>query len=122
MSIVFFDSICILCHRSVRVLIYLDKKKILRYSSLEGEKIKSLKINTNIDSIIFYDEGEVYYKSTAILKIFSRLGGFYKLMNIFYILPKFLRDFLYDILTKYRYRIFGKSNTCSISNQESFIA
>jgi len=114
-SIVFFDGVCTLCNHSVKILIALDKKNLLSYSSLQGEKIKTLKIENNLNSIIFYDNGNIYTKSTAILKIFSRLGGLYKLMNIFYLLPQIVRDFLYDILAKYRYRIFGKENTCILA-------
>lgn len=68
--IIFFDTICTLCHRSVKVLIGLDKKQQLHYSSLQGDIIKSIVRDKSIDSIIFYDNGDIYYKSTAILKIF----------------------------------------------------
>jgi len=115
--IIFFDSVCILCHYSVRFLIRLDKKKILRYSTLQGEKIKSLAIETSIDSIVFYDDEKIYYKSTAILKIFYRLGGFWKGTNIFYILPLLIRDFIYDTIAKHRYKVFGKLDACSLPKE-----
>jgi len=95
----------------------LDRKKRLKYTSLQGEYVKTLEIEPDIDSIVFYEDGALYYKSTAILKILESLGGMWILINIFYLIPCILRDFIYDIIAKYRYRIFGKMESCRVPNE-----
>lgn len=113
-NIIIFDGVCGLCNSAIRLLIKLDKKSLFRYTSLQGEYVKSLQIKESIDSLIYYRNGQVLYKSTAILKIMKDLGGVGNLMQIFYIVPPFIRDAIYDIIAKYRYKIFGKLTTCRL--------
>ena len=123
-SIIIFDGICGLCNRSIDILIWLDTKKRFRYTSLQGEFVKTIEIEPDIDSIIFYDDGVIYYKSTAILKILRSLGDIWVFTNVFYIIPRVVRDFIYDIIAKYRYKIFGKMESCrmpKVGEQELFI-
>ena len=111
-QVIIFDGICGLCNKSVDILVRLDKQQIFHYTSLQGEFVKTLDIKPDIDSIIFYEDGILYYKSTAILKIFQALGGVWKLTAIFYLIPKVIKGFLYDLIAKYRYNIFGKKESC----------
>jgi len=117
-KIIIFDGICGLCNKSVDILIKIDTEKIFTYTSLQGEFVKTLDIEANIDSIIFYTDGTVYYKSTAILKIFQALGGIWKITAIFYLIPKMIRDYLYDTIAKYRYKIFGKREHCRLPDAD----
>ena len=116
--VVIFDGFCTLCNKTIKILIKIDKEKILMYTSLQGEYIKKLNIPQNIDSIIFYEEGVLYYKSTAVLKILRSLGGMWVLVNIFYVIPLFIRDFIYAIIAKYRYDIFGKMESCRMPTED----
>lgn len=118
MHIVLFDGVCGLCNQSVAFLIKIDRDKRLKYTPLQGEFAKTLPIKANIDSIVFYDDGVLYYKSTAILKLCATLGGVCKVTSLFYIIPSFLRDGLYDLVAKYRYRLFGKTERCSLPTKE----
>ena len=118
MKIVLFDAECLLCHRSLRVLMYLDKKRILKYTSLQGEFRKTLQIDTHVDSIVFYDEEKIYYKSTAILKILRSFGGLWSIVSIFYLIPQIVRDFVYDVIAKHRYAIFGKMEHCLMPRED----
>ncbi len=74
-QVIVFDGVCGLCNKSVDILIKMDKEKIFKYTSLQGEFVKTLDIEPDIDSIIFYEDDTLYYKSTAILKIFKSLDG-----------------------------------------------
>lgn len=112
--VIVFDGICELCNKSIDILMKVDKQKIFKYTSIQGEFVQTLDIETGIDSIIFYEEGVLYYKSTAILKIFQSLGGLWSMTTIFYLIPKVIRDFVYDIIAKYRYKIFGKMKYCRV--------
>ena len=105
------------CNRSVDILIKLDRHKRFKYTSLQGEFVKTLKTEPDIDSIIFYEDGILYYKSTAILKIFQALGGMWKITAIFYLIPQVIRDFLYDLIAKYRYKNFRKMESCRMPNE-----
>jgi len=116
--IIIFDGVCGFCNKSIDALMRLDEDKLFKYTSLQGEYAKKLAIPKGLDSIIFYDNGTLYYKSTAILKILRSLGGIWILSNIFYIIPKIVRDFIYDIIAKYRYYIFGKMESCRMPTKD----
>ena len=123
-KIIIFDGICGLCNKSVNILIKLDRKKQFLYTSLQDEFIKTLNIEPKIDSIIYYEDGDLFYKSTAILKILRSLGGIWVFANLFYIIPRAIRDFIYDLVAKYRYKIFGKMESCRLpkkGEEELFI-
>ena len=96
----------------------LDKDKVFKYTPLQGEFVKSLDIPDNIDSIIFYQDGNTYYKSNAILKILRSLGGIWVLSNVFYIIPRVIRDYIYDLIAKYRYKMFGIMESCRMPSED----
>ena len=110
--VIIFDGVCGFCNKSIDTLMRIDTQKRLHYSSLQGEFVKRLALKPNIDSIVFYEDGTLYYKSTAILKILRSLGGIWIVTNLFYLIPRVLRDYIYDFIAKYRYKIFGKMESC----------
>ena len=116
--IVIFDGICGFCNKSLDVLMKLDEEKIFKYTSLQGKYVKGLDVEEGLESIIFYEDGILYYKSTAILKILRSLGGIWVFSNMLYIIPRFLRDYIYDIIAKYRYKIFGKMDACRVPKKD----
>ena len=96
-SIVFFDGVCGLCNGFVNFLLKIDKKHALFFAPLQGETAKSLGLkDTTLNTIIFYDKGNSYKRSTAGLMIFKRVSGFWKMVLVFNIVPLFVRDFFYD--------------------------
>ena len=110
--IIIFDGICGFCNKSIDTLIKVDEEKLFQYTSLQGEYIKKLDVPKGLESIVFYEDEKLYYKSTAILKILRSLGGVGVIANILIIIPRFMRDFIYDVIAKYRYDIFGKMESC----------
>ena len=123
-KVILFDGICNLCNSSVNRVIHWDEKNQFLFASLQSEFGKSvindLQIDTQkIDSIILYNPGVSYdVKSTAILKIANDLGGFWKMMNIFFILPTGFRNLVYDYIAKNRYKWYGKKESCMIPTPE----
>ena len=118
--IVFFDGVCNLCQGSVRYLIKHDKKGVLKFASLQGNYGKDFVNETEIQSmqsILFFDGKMLYKKSTAVLKLSRLLGGWYQLLLLGYILPRFFRDWLYNIVAKNRYRWFGKKDQCMLPSK-----
>jgi predicted DCC family thiol-disulfide oxidoreductase YuxK len=63
-------------------------------------------------------EGTVYQRSTAALKVLKDMGGYWKLFYVFIIIPRPLRDMIYDLVAKYRYRIFGKKESCMVPSAD----
>jgi len=122
--IVIYDGVCGFCNKSVDTLMRLDEKNIFQYTSQQGEFVKTLDIASDMDSIVFYKDGVLHYKSAAILGILRSLGGIWVFANVFYLIPELMRDFVYDLIAKYRYNIFGKMEGCKIPSkheQELFI-
>ncbi len=121
--IIFYDGYCGLCNASIKLLLHIDKHKIFRYASLQSafatNTLQPLGINnTNINTFLFYSNGNIYSRSGAVLLIIKKLNMPYKLLYVFNIFPSFMLDFLYNIVAKNRYRIWGKKNTCIIPNKK----
>ncbi|MCR9181607.1 MAG: thiol-disulfide oxidoreductase DCC family protein [Flavobacteriaceae bacterium] len=120
---ILFDGVCNLCNGSVVFIIKRDKKDVFRFAAIQSEEGRQLIQNYNIDtskidSILLLD-GETYYtKSTAALKIARHLKGGYPLLYGFMILPRFLRNWVYDIIARNRYKWFGKKESCMIPTPE----
>jgi predicted DCC family thiol-disulfide oxidoreductase YuxK len=123
-KIILFDGVCNLCNTSVQFILKHDKKDIFRFVALQSdlgqEIIKHIGItNQNIDSIILYQPAVAYYyKSSAVLEIAKTLGGIYNLGWIFKIIPKDIRDVIYDYIAKNRYNWYGKKESCMIPTPE----
>ncbi len=117
--ILLFDGLCNLCNSSVNFILKRDKHAKFKFASLQSEIGKELckqyNIDTNIvDSIILIKNDKVSIKSSAVLEILKDMPIGWRLLLIGIILPKFIRDWLYDVIAKYRYRIFGKKDECPI--------
>lgn len=122
-NLVLFDGVCNLCNGAVQFVIRRDRKGIFRFASLQsqvGERIvKQLRPGTrDLYSIIFLKEGRVYDRSTAALEIARLLGPPWSLFYVFRIVPRFLRDAIYNLIARYRYRLFGKKDECMIPTPE----
>lgn len=122
--IVLFDGVCNLCNDSVLKIIKNDKNDVFRFTSIQSETgskiIDYLGIDTTkTDSIILYDPNVAYYiKSDAALKILNQFNGFWKLFQIFTVLPNSFNDIFYSFIARNRYRWFGKKEYCMIPTPE----
>jgi predicted DCC family thiol-disulfide oxidoreductase YuxK len=118
-NILIFDGLCNLCNGSVNFILKRDKEGKIKFASLQSEigieLTTKYNIDTNIvDSIILIKNNEVFVKSSAVLEILKDMPIGWRVFRIGIILPKFIRDWMYDVIAKYRYRIFGKKDECSI--------
>lgn len=116
--VILFDGVCNLCNKSVQFIIKRDKEAKFLFASLQspfGQAIlKQFSLPADhFNSFILYQDRQIYTRSTAALKMFSQLKG-WKWVNMFYIFPKFMRNGVYNIIAKNRYRWFGKRNECMI--------
>ena len=120
-KVILFDGVCNLCNASVNFVIKRDRHDRFRYASLQSEIGKRLleerHIDSNqVDSIVLIEPGVAYFlKSDAALEIANELGWPWKALYLFnYILPVQLRNNVYDLIARNRYRWFGKKDQCMI--------
>jgi len=92
-----------------------DQQDNLEFKAID-EEIKE-KIG-NIDSVAVMQENQILTKSRAVFYIFSKLGGIWYPISFLKYLPKFITDKGYDVIAKYRYSLFGKSETCRLIQTE----
>lgn len=122
MNIVVFDGICNLCNRTVSFLIKNDTNNLLHFTAQQNQAGIDIMHQYGIEaankSVIFIKEDKVFYKSDAIIEISKLLTGWPRILKYSYLVPKLLRDGIYDIIAVNRYRLFGKRTTCSIPTKE----
>lgn len=121
--LILFDGICNFCHYWVNFAIQRDSKKKLRFTSLQGETAKSILPAHSItpgslSSVIFIDNGKAYTQSSAAIRICKHLNGGWKLLYGLMVIPKFIRDPVYNIIARNRYKWFGKKEQCMIPSPE----
>ena len=120
--LILFVGVCNLCTGSVKFVLKRDKEKKFTFASLQsttGQKLLSQfdLPNDTFNSFILYQDGKMYTRSTAALKLFQQLKG-WKWAKIFWIVPKFIRDGVYNLIAKNRYRWFGKKEECWVPTPE----
>lgn len=118
-AIILFDGICHFCNGAVQFIIKRDRRAYFQFASLQSSVAKSLLSNHPAkDSIVLIEDGQYYTESTAVLHIARNLDGLWKLVSIFFVLPKALRDPLYRFLARHRYQWFGQRQTCMVPTPE----
>jgi predicted DCC family thiol-disulfide oxidoreductase YuxK len=122
-AIILFDGVCNFCNSSVNFIIVHDKKNYFKFTPLQSDLgIKLLEKynfdNSKTDSVILIENDNIYTKSTAALKISKHLNRLYSLLYILIIIPTFIRNFVYDIIAKNRYKWFGKKDSCMMPSAE----
>jgi len=107
----------------VNFIIRQDKKKKYRFAALQsafGQKILhqwNLPANS-FESFLILDNGNLYSKSTAALRLYNQLPWYWKWTQLFWVFPKSIRDAVYNIIAKNRYKWFGKREQCMIPTPE----
>ncbi|MDQ0417029.1 putative DCC family thiol-disulfide oxidoreductase YuxK [Croceifilum oryzae] len=120
-KIVLFDGVCNFCNDRVQFLLKHDKKKELRFASLQSDFVQNWVSENGVkleDSMYFIDGDKLYSHSTAVLRIIRELGKGWKLLYVLSLIPESIRDNLYRRFAKNRYRWFGKSEVCMIPTPE----
>jgi predicted DCC family thiol-disulfide oxidoreductase YuxK len=116
---VFYDGDCVLCSKTVIFLLKVDKKKRLKFAPLSGTTSESLSIGisaSNQSTVVFYHHGTLFYRSSAALKIANQLPFPWPLLSIFFLIPAFFRDYIYNVIGRNRYKWFGKNETCFVKH------
>jgi len=121
--VVFFDGNCILCNGFADFILRVDRHRVIRLATLQGTSAASLipeqgetpsgEDTPVYSSVLLWDGEAVYRKSTAVWRIIAHLGGYWKLVALaIRITPRFLRDAVYDVIARNRFKWFGRRPNC----------
>ncbi|MBC6111369.1 thiol-disulfide oxidoreductase DCC family protein [Pedobacter fastidiosus] len=115
--VIFFDGVCNLCNASVQFVIEHDHENLFKFTALQSAYAKEVLPQFNVDpeklnSILLLENGILYTKSSSALRVAKKLNGLWPLLFGFIIIPKFIRDWFYDIIAKNRYKWWGKQESC----------
>jgi predicted DCC family thiol-disulfide oxidoreductase YuxK len=120
-AIVLFDGVCNLCNATVQRIIDHDPEGRFRFTSLQSERAREVLAPFGVsppqgdpDSVLLVLDGKLYSHSGAALRIARRMSGGYALLWVFIAVPWFIRDAVYRLIAKNRYRWFGREETCRI--------
>ena len=122
-KIILFDGVCNLCSGSVNFVIKRDRKDVFRFAPLQEKIGIELMAFYNIDrrktdSIVLIENGKAYVKSTAALRAARHLPAGWPLLYGLMVVPKFIRNWVYDIIARNRYKWYGKKDQCMIPTPE----
>lgn len=123
-GLVFYDGVCGLCDRWIRFLLVRDKQQSLKFAPLQGDTARQrTDLPTELRSVVLViqpgtAEERVYFRSEAALRLLDHIGGFWRVVSWLRIIPRPLRDAVYDAIARYRYRCFGKFDACRIPPTE----
>ena len=116
---VLFDGCCNLCNRAVVFIIHRDRRGQFAFAALESVYARNVLQQAGMDqelneTMYLVEEGRIYDRSTAALRIARRLGGGWPLLYGFIVLPRGFRDGLYRWIARNRIRWFGRRETCMV--------
>lgn len=117
--IILFDGVCNLCNHGVQFTIRRDTLNKFKFASLQSEIGQQLLNKFDLplekfDSFVLIKGDNYFLKSSAGLHVLKELGGAWKLLFVFIIFPRPVRDLVYDVIAKSRYKLFGKSDSCMV--------
>ena len=122
--VIVFDDTCNLCNNAVNFVLAHDKKKLFYFADRDGRVAANLKAaaslpnNISKKTILLFTTTTYYTKSRAVLEIMKGLGFPYSVFYPLVIIPFPIRDLLYDMISKKRYLLFGRSNICRVMTDD----
>ncbi|MBO0931764.1 thiol-disulfide oxidoreductase DCC family protein [Fibrella aquatilis] len=121
--VLLFDGVCNLCNGVVQFVIRHDPAGRFRFAALQSEAGQALLqqcglSTTQFDSFVYVKDGQFYTESTAALRVARDMGGAWALLWALMIFPRFIRDAIYRLVARNRYRVFGKQDACMIPTPE----
>jgi predicted DCC family thiol-disulfide oxidoreductase YuxK len=125
--VLLYDGVCGFCNKTVQMILDRDRRGTMRFAALQsvyGQAIVARHAELrDVDSVVFVENPRdgaerVYVRSEAALRVAKYLGGAWKIFLAAKIIPKRLRDFLYDLFARNRYKLFGKYDSCMLPPPE----
>ncbi|HVW59599.1 MAG TPA: thiol-disulfide oxidoreductase DCC family protein [Puia sp.] len=121
--VILFDGVCNLCNRSVQFILKRDREGRFRFASLQSPLGQALLERASLpaerfDSFVLVENNRAYTRSSGALRVFRLLGAPWSLLCVFWIIPRPIRDSIYDWVARHRYRWFGKQDSCWLPRPE----
>jgi predicted DCC family thiol-disulfide oxidoreductase YuxK len=119
--VLLYDGVCGFCNAAVQFIIARDRRGAMQFAALQSEYGQALRSRhpslENVDSLVLVKRSSdgaerVFIHSEGALQVASYLGGVWKLFLVLYVVPAPVRDFLYRLFARYRYKLFGKYDSC----------
>lgn len=118
-AVVFYDGSCGFCQASVQLVLKYNKRKDLYFAALQSDVLPSLVRADKLpdplpDSILFWEDGELYQESEAALRIARHLKFPLSILYYFRFIPLSFRNFVYRFIARHRYKIAGRTDSCML--------
>jgi predicted DCC family thiol-disulfide oxidoreductase YuxK len=122
-AVVLFDGVCNLCNGAVNFIIDRDPDGYFRFAPLQSGVAEQIMegrggVGADLDTIMLVEDDEVFVRSTAALRIARHLSGPWPLLYAFIVVPRPLRDAVYEWVAANRYRWFGRRDQCRVPTPE----
>lgn len=100
-----------------------DTRDVFRFGSLQSEKVRQIlkrfgSKGVDLTTIVLLDGEKIAFESDAVLKVAKKLGGAWSLLYLFIVIPKFVRDAVYRFISRHRYQMFGRRDSCMMPTPE----
>ena len=124
--VLLYDGVCGFCNKSVQMILAHDRRGELRFAALQSDFGRAVvgrhRELEGVDSVVLLERSsgaeKVYLRSEAALRVAAYLGGPWRVFLVARLLPSSLRDFLYNLFARNRYRLFGKYDACLLPPPE----
>ncbi len=121
--VLLFDGVCNLCNASVQWILTHDRRGVFRFAALQSENGQALLRQFGLDqekfdSVVLVHNDRIFLRSDAPLEFVRHLGGAWPRLYGFKIIPRFLRDAIYNWIARNRYRWFGRREACMLPRPE----
>ena len=121
--ILLFDGVCNLCNAAVQWVLKRDRSNVFRFAALQSETGRTLLQRAglsadNFDTVVLVEDDRVFTRSDAALEVARRLGGWWPALAVFKLVPRFIRDGVYNWVARHRYRWFGRREACMLPRPE----
>ncbi|MEM1269121.1 MAG: thiol-disulfide oxidoreductase DCC family protein [Bacteroidota bacterium] len=118
-SILLFDGVCNLCNGAVNFVIDRDADGQVMFAPLQSDVGRELLVSRGLnpdalDSLVLIEEGQAFQRSTAALRVARHLDGPWRFLYAFRVVPRVIRDAVYDLVARSRYSMFGKQDACRL--------
>jgi predicted DCC family thiol-disulfide oxidoreductase YuxK len=121
--VLFFDGVCNLCNGAVQFVVDHDLHGRIRFASLQSDVGEAVLDRLDLprddlETVVLVEGNRAYTKSAAAIRACELLGGVYRLASVGWVVPRGVRDRLYDIVAEHRYRWFGRKDQCMVPTPE----
>lgn len=121
-QIILFDGVCNLCDKFVQFVLRHDKEKQFVFTSLQSsigqQLLRKHNLENSLKTVVLLNDEVAYLYSDVAIRVGTTLGGWMKITYLFYLVPKFFRDIVYNWIAANRYRLFGRQDHCIIPRAE----